>query len=373
MSLSSGPLARVAVVVCAVVPLLGAATAASAASGQVFVQSNDALGNTITVFDRAADGALTLAGDVATGGLGTGLGLGDQGALALTRDRAFLLAVNAGSDDVSVLALENGGLRLVDVQPTGGDLPISVTVSGDVVYVLNAAAGVESVTGFYLSARGYLEPIPGATLPLSGAAVGPAQVQLSPSGGLLAVTEKATNLIDVYVVDDSGLASLPIPQAASGTTPFGFQFFSYDGHDRLIVTEAFGGAADASAVSSYAVDPDGTLTVVSGSVPTYQTAACWLARTGNGRFAYSANPGSHSLSGFSVGTDGALTPIGDTVLLGASAAPLDAAFSRHGQFLYVLDNFNDTVEGFAVNADGSLASIGVTAGVAPTGLGLVAY
>ena len=97
------------------------------------------------------------------------------------------------------------------------------------------------------------------------------------------MTEKNTNLIDTYDVDlDTGLASGPNPQASAGATPFGFAF---DRRGHLIVSEAFGGAADASAVSSYAV-ADGIIDPISPSVATSETAACWIVVTKNGRFAY---------------------------------------------------------------------------------------
>ena len=75
----------------------------------------------------------------------------------------------------------------------------------------------------------------------------------------------------------------------------------------LIVSEAFGGAALASAVSSY--DLNGGLSLVSASVPTGQTAACWIAVSKNGKFAYSTNAGSNSVSAYRVETDGNISLI----------------------------------------------------------------
>jgi 6-phosphogluconolactonase len=60
------------------------------------------------------------------------------------------------------------------------------------------------------------------------------------------VTEKATNLIDTYFVDQNGVASAPLVNASAGETPFGFAF-SRDRH--LIISEAFGAACPISARS----------------------------------------------------------------------------------------------------------------------------
>lgn len=116
--------------------------------------SNAIGGNTVLMFDRLADGRLVPAVSVGPGGLGTGGGLGNQGALTLTRSERWLLAVNAGSDTLSVFDVDRRGLQLTDVEPSGGDQPISVTEHRNIVYVLNA--GSDSITGFRLGRDGRL-------------------------------------------------------------------------------------------------------------------------------------------------------------------------------------------------------------------------
>ena len=69
--------------------------------GAVYAMTNAAGGNSILIFSRAATGALASAGSAATGGAGKGSGLGSQGALVLTNDQRWLLAVNAGSNDLT--------------------------------------------------------------------------------------------------------------------------------------------------------------------------------------------------------------------------------------------------------------------------------
>ena len=200
--------------------------------------------------------------------------------------------------------------------------------------------------GHTISRDGTLSPLAGSTRPLSGAGVDPAQVSFDPRGETLVVTEKDTNLIDTYEVDgDTGLASGPNPQASAGATPFGFAF---DRRGHLIVSEAFGGAADQSAVSSYEVD-DGLIDPISPSVATTETAACWIVVTKNGRFAYTTNTGSGSISGYRVGHDGSLTLLdadGQTGLTGPG--PIDMALTRNSRFLYSLNSGDGTISGFRV-------------------------
>jgi 6-phosphogluconolactonase (cycloisomerase 2 family) len=339
--------------------------------GTVYTMTNSSSGNHVVVHDRLASGELTSAGSYATGGSGSGGGLGSQGALVLSRDGKWLLAVNAGSDDVSVFRVTPAGPALRSVTQSGGDMPISVTIYGNLVYVLNAG-GAGNISGFALHANGDLSALAGATQPLSGAGVGPAQVQFTPDGGKLVVTEKATNQIDVYLLDDAGVAGAPVVNASHGATPFGFDFAP---NGTLVVSEAFGGAVDASALSSYRVMDDGTLELASGSVATTETAACWVVITPTGRYAYTTNTGSSSVSGYGIGARGALSLLGSdgqTGLTGAGSSPIDVAIGGNGQFLYTLNGGDDSISIFRVNRDGSLSGLGKVFGLAASSVGIAA-
>jgi len=349
----------------------GALLAKGGNPGAVYVTSNSPAGNQVLAFARSADGTLSPAGAFATGGTGTGSGLGSQGAVILTDDGGWLLAVSAGSDHVSAFRVRPDGLVLTDAEPSGGDMPISVTEHGGVVYVLNAG-GAGNVSGFTLSPQGELAPLAGSTRPLSAAGVGPAQVEFSPDGTVLVVTEKMTSRIDSYTVGTDGLAGAPVAHPSAGVTPFGFAF---SGRDRLIVSEAFGGAPDASATSSYILGSGGSLTTVSPSVPTTETAACWVAISRDGRYAYTTNTGSGSVSGYSIGGDGTLTLLdadGRTGVTGAGSTPIDEDFSRDGRFLYVLGAGSHAVHAFAFASDGSLTPVGTTPGLPAGAVGLAA-
>lgn len=347
----------------AVVPVAVAQPAAADEPvGHVYVQTNAAAGNAVVSFDRDADGSLTLDETVATGGLGTSSGLGDQGALAITEDEEYLLVVNAGSDDVSLFDVTDEGLELEDVQAVG-DRPVSVTVSGRLVYVLNQ--GADSIQALRISDEDTLVNIPRSTRPLSGTSTAAAQIAFSPDGGLLAVTEKATQKIDTYVVRPNGRADGPNVQTSSGATPFGFQF----GPDaRLYVSEAPG-----SAVSSYDVDAAGTLSVISASVPNNQVAACWLVVTSDGRFAYTANAGSANVSQYTIASNGAVSLVGDGANGATGSGPLDLDVSDGDGFLYVLGSRSGAISAFSIDpSDGSLTSIAGVSGLSAGLVGLVA-
>lgn len=345
------------------------ATATADGSGQVYIETNAVSGNQIQVYARSSNGQLTLANTYDTGGTGTGSGLGSQGAVTLSANGRFLFAVDAGSDDLAVFEVEGRRLREIGRFDTGGTRPTSVTSHGDLVYVLNAG-GVGNITGFRQRENGRLFAISFSSRSLSGANVGPAQIQFTPRGDALVVTEKGTNMIDTWPIlwDRPGaLATTP----SSGLTPFGFDF---DNRGHLIVSEAAGGSPDASSASSYDLGRGGW-NVVSASAATNQTAACWLAVSPDGRYAYTANAGSGNLSGFSISRSGELkllTPSGNSGSTGAGSHPVDMGFSRGGRFLYVLANGNGTIAGFRVSEDGSLTPIGTVAGIPGSAQGLAA-
>ena len=339
-------------------------------SGRVYTATNVVAGNEIVIYHRAANGSLSAAGRVATNGLGSGGGLGNQGGLIASKNGRWLFAVNAGSNEISVFSVRRGSLTLIDKVPSGGMRPVSLTIHGDLLYVLNGG-GTNNITGFNIGEWGKLTPIANSTRPLSAAATGPAQIQFTPDGDALVVTEKATNKIDIYAVED-GIASGPAVRNSNGMTPFGFAF---DKRGHLIVSEAFGGAANQAALSSYELSDEGNnISVISPSVKDGQSAACWVVVTKNGRYAYTTNTASGSVSGYRVAKDGKLTLLADglTANIGAGSGPIDAALSKSSQFLYVLNGAIGTVNGYGVEANGSLTPISNVGGLAPGANGLVA-
>lgn len=358
--------------------LLGTVVALSslpsfAADGAIYTLNNSSSGNAVLVFSRSADGNISSTGSFATGGNGPGAGLGSQGALAMDAANNFLFAVNAGSDNISVFRIGANGLRLVDLVPSGGKRPISLTVSRKVLYVLNnggAVGGSDTIAGFAVGASGHLKPIV-SRLPLSASSVVPPQIGFNVDGDLLLVTEKATNNIDIFSVDDDGVAVGPTVVPSAGQTPFGFAFGK---RNEVFVSDAFGGAANAGAVSSY-VSNGGTLRTVTAAAADKQSAPCWVVLTNDGRFAYTTNTGSGTVSGYSVAFNGALRLLNadsQTANTGTGSGPVDAAISNDGRFLLVLAPGTSNIQEFEISLDGSLTPLTQATGIPSSASGLVA-
>ena len=358
---------------CALLPA-GAASAASGVVGQVYVNDNTRGVNTVGAFDRHADGTLApmRGSPFAASGVGTGQGLASQGSLQLSSDGRYLLAVDAGSNQISVLRIKPGGsLKRVGRSPvsSNGTDPVSIAVYGHLVYVANAgtagsAAGT-NYTGFTLNRGGHLRPLGGSTVTLPDTSQ-PGDVLFSPDGRKLVGTRVATSLIDSFTVGRGGLltAAAGSPFAAQGMGPFGSEFRPTNAA-QLYVTNAHDGA-NAGTVSAFAVGADGALTTIAASpFPDEQTAPCWVEISHDGRYLFAVNTASGSISSYSIAAGGSLTLLRSTSV-NAAATPEDARLSPDGTTLWVVDPTADAVSGFAVTR-GRLTGLPTSPTPAPIG------
>ena len=301
----------------------------------LYVQTDEPSANHIIVYDRAWNGMLTMAGSYATGGMG-GVASGSvvdplasQGSLATASCGRVLLAVNAGSDSVSLFRIACGDkLLLKQVVSSGGEFPVSIAVRGPLVYVLNAGSA-GSVQGYWLFGD-HLWPIHGSNRSLGLANTNPpnflsspGMIGFTPGGARLIVTTKNSgSLIDVFAVARDGmLSSAPVMNAAATPVPFAF---SFDAMCRLVMVEA-----GTSTVSTYTINPDGTLATI-GSAADGQAAACWISRACG--FYFVSNAGGANISTYALDSSGMPAVVGTPTA--AAAGSIDSLATRDGRFLY---------------------------------------
>ena len=317
----------------------------------VYTLSNDAARNEVLAFQRYDNGHMEPAGHFPTGGTGTGSGLGNAGAMALSENERYLFAVNAGSNDVSVFRIQRAGLELIDRVAEEGVTPVSVTVDRNRVYVVNA--GDDSIFGFRFDPHaGKLSPLSGSHQPLSGAGTAPAQISFNREGDALVVTEKVTNKITTFSLNEDGTPAATHVIDSAAPTPFGFFFGK---RDQFFVSEAQGGAPNGATASSYQLREDGTVQLIDGAVAVDQTAACWLATTPNGRIAFTADTPANAISAFAIDSTGHLS------LLQTKAAeenrPRDLAVSLDGQMLYTLSGGDPSIGVYRIGKAGALQKL----------------
>ncbi|MGE5893911.1 MAG: lactonase family protein [bacterium] len=335
-----------------VLMISGVSVFASQDVGAVYAMTNAADGNEIIIFDRNAQGMLTEIGSVPTGGDGSGGGLdplGSQSSLVLSQDKRWLLAVNAGSNEISVFKVLPEGLSLDDVIGSGGDFPVSAAMYHNLVYVLNTGSS-PNITGFTLSHAGELTPITNSTRSLGSGAF--AQVGFDPQGGNLVVTDRGEHEILVFSLEKDGTpGAAPVTTPSSGLGPFGFIF---DERGHLLVAEAGSGA-----VSSYSILPDGTLQVISPSVANGQAATCWISGNKRGDV-FTSNTGSGTISAYKLTAGNGKLVLRDPTA-GSANRPIDQAVTVNGRFLYASDPGNGTVHMFRIKRGGGLTDLGAIA------------
>jgi 6-phosphogluconolactonase (cycloisomerase 2 family) len=365
MHLLRRTVATVGLVVLALVASLSASPSvlgAEDSAGHLYVNDNTAGTNTIAAFDRHADGTLTpLTGSpFAAGGAGTGTIVGSQGALQVTSDGRYLLAADAGSNQISVLRIRrDGSLRPVEGSPfsSGGIEPVSIAVHNHLVYVANEGNKTTggNYTGFTLDDDGALTPLSGSTVPLSATA-NPGDILFNSTGTNLigievGTTDPSTFLIDSFVVGKSGritpAAGSPFHAQAAG--PFGSEF-SPTNPTHLYVTNAHAGAGNGS-VSAFHVSRAGSLSSI-GASPVFngQTGTCWLEISPDGKYVFTVNTGSTTVSSYRIQPDGSLAYLSSTAFKsGKGIAALDARLDPAGRNLYVVDAHLNAVSAFAVS------------------------
>ncbi len=360
---------------------------ASPVVGHVYVNDNTAVGNTIGGFDRHADGSLTpeAGSPYSTGGNGSGAGTASQGALQETPDGRFLLAVDAGSDQISVLRFSGSGVphRVVGgTVSSHGSSPVSIAITpwgrDELVYVANAGDPNNgysggNYTGFVLDRAGMLRHLAESTVAVpDGSQLG--DVLFNSTGTSVVGTRVATSLVDSFNVGRNGLlyAAPGSPYAAQGPGPLGSEFRPTN-PSQLFVSNAHGGPNNGT-ISAFAVSRNGSLTSIgAGPFADNQTAPCWVEISHDGRFLFTTNTAVPSISRYSIAPNGSMTLIGSTALDPTTQkGPIDLRLSPGGHKLYVVDGGAATISGFRVDG-GNLtplagAPVTVPGSVAPAGI-----
>jgi 6-phosphogluconolactonase len=345
------------------------AVAATGQTGRVYVMTNKAR-NSVLVYDRAANGHLSFLQEVMTQGKGTGVTLDplqSQGSVALGPDGKVLLVVNGASGELTAFRVTDAGVEFGSKALSGGDFPVSVTVNNGLVYVLNQL-GTPNISGFTVDDNAQLEPIASSTRALAGGALAqPAQVSFTPDGTRLIVTEKGTRLLDIFDVLADGRTGGPFAQVSRGFTPFGFAFGP---SNSVIISEAENRFPLEATASSYHITGTDHLQPVSPAVHNQQTAACWVAVTGN--IAWVVNTGTATISSFQISGDGSLSVFNPVAAsTGDGSSPIDAAASSDGNFLYVLLSATGQIAIYNING-GTLTPLPMVGGLPLSIQGIVA-
>ncbi len=334
----------------------------------LYSESNEAGINQIYVYQVNHDGTLSWQSSTVSGGVGTGTGLGSEGALVLSEDHDWLFAVNAGSNSVSSFRVhEDGSLSLAHTENSKGKMPVSVSFHENLLYVLNFAS--DNIHGFRVGEGGTLSHIEGSTKPLSGTGVVPPQISFTPNGNWLIVTEKATNNISSFKVKKDGSVWPDVVTASTGETPFGFDFGR---DDFMIVSNAAGGAPGAGSATSYRIGGNGAPHDVNGAIPNDQGAPCWVATTKFGRFAFVTNTGSNTISSYYVAPGGYLFLV-EKAAVTTGNSPTDIVVAKNNYNVYEINAKSGSIGEYHRKFFGGLEAVGTVSGLPLSTTGLTLY
>ncbi|MEO5999031.1 MAG: beta-propeller fold lactonase family protein [Chitinophagaceae bacterium] len=334
--------------------------------GFVYTMGNGADKNTVLVYKQDANGKLSFGTVYNSGGKGLGKGLGSQGALILDKASMMLYAVNAGDNTISSFKVaSNGTLQLHQTIGSGGTMPISLSVYKSWLYVVN---GGGNICGFKVSGMGDLSMIPGSMQKLSNGDAGPAEILFQPDGSHLVVTEKNTNKICTFKVNSMGVAEAPVVNPAYAETPFGFVIA---GVNQLIITNAFGGAAGKSVISSLSVGDNG-VTGLTSSVPNMQTSVCWITLTKDEDYAYVTNTSSNTISSLHIGAKNRLELV-DATAAKTGTAPIDIIVSSDAKFIFNVNSMSRSISGYKIMPTGGLKNVSEVMDLPASAAGLAVY
>lgn len=378
-------------------------------TGVIYAMTNSPARNEVVAYTRDADGTLSPMGHFDTAGLGSGSFENSDTALIVASAEGqsspvdlgggadFVIAVNGGSDSISVFQISDDGLELVETEPSGGERPTSVTVHGGRLYVLNSGGdapgvgfcfgGNPRINGFTIDDAGTLEPIADSARELSGGPdSGCAQVSFNPAGDVLIASQITENTITTFPVNEDGTLDEAVENEPTGSGPFGYTF---DGEGRLLVTENFQAAPGKGTVASYQIGEGGVLEPIGESLALGESDPCWIVTTPDGDFAFSTSFGPlpsltledetlrrGTIQSYRIGEDGSLELLdAQAAQVGVGAA--DITIAGDGRFLYALNSIEGTITGFEIGESGDLAMVTSVGGLpanafGPLSIGLAA-
>jgi 6-phosphogluconolactonase len=340
-------------------------------------------------------------------------------AVVCTNRPQYAYVVNNGNNTVSQYAIDaSGTLSPLSVATVAtGNSPQSITVDPSHQYAYVTNLSDDTISQYVIQSDGSLAPNTPATVATGH---GPWAVAVNPSGAWAYVVDSVDNTISQFSVNASGaLVATAIAPVATGIEPWNVTLspngkyvyvadhgiaapggmtisqyavdaatgaltpltpatlltaFPYPGGITVDPTSAYAYLSNINgkSLSEYGIGTDGTLSSLNPASVATGTEPVFLAFDPTGKFAYEANytvdysaaPG--TVSQYSVGTGGQLTPLAPATVL-AGTGPGWVAFDPFGKYAYVVNIGNGTLPGtvseFAIGTDGALTLIGTaTAG-----------
>lgn len=329
----------------------------------VYINNNRPGTNTVSAFSVDANGFLTpVAGSpFATGGSGIGSGFFAANRLTASVAGNFLFVANEQTNNISVFSINatTGVLTLIPGSPfaTGGTAGagISLGVTPDNRFLFASSSGSDTITVFSIAANGTLTSIPGS--PFTTVAE-PDGIKVSPDGRFLSVAFFGIDAVGVFNIAPNGVLT-PVPGSPFSAAGIG----AVAGVDINCATSLlFGGEANfgGTHVDVFSIGSNGALTPIAGSPFNnlgIGSNSNVVVLSPSDRHLFVSNQASNSITVFDVAANGGLSLVpGSPFANPGGRTPQMMATNRSGTLLYV-NNDNGTVSVFIIGADGSLTRV----------------
>ncbi len=334
--------------------------------------------NAVIAFRNNGHGKVTQLGSFSTGGTGVANPQGllgpddsDKEVIASPNGR-LLFAVNQGSNSVAVFAVKpNGALKLVNNQAvsSGGTEPVSLSIDGSRLYVVNRGDEIQGQTGSIAPTITVFNIRPDGVLTPDFAATTTLPVGLSPSQLLISSTSRlafldtftppalndvtdANEVLPFQIAADGAL--IPVSSGGLGapvTPPLVLGLTQHPTQNII-----YAGLTGAAQVATFTFNGAGNLSLA-GTVPVEGKGPCWTLVSANGAFLYTTDTATNSVGVFSLADPTHPVQIQEFALGGPlnatndpnaalEAADFEFALDPSGNTLYVIDHQTDAAGNF---------------------------
>jgi 6-phosphogluconolactonase len=333
-----------------------ASDALDSAINAIYISQNPDGDNQIAAYIQDSNsGKITLLNQYKTGGKGLTAVHGNSSHALVTQGK-FLFCVNSGDNSITSFEILSGGaLRLIGRYPSGGTIPVSLAVHGDVLYALNQGVAGKTEEGqlsaFTIAADGSLVAITTAHIDLPAKNL-PVEVLVTPKSGLIGVSLHDGDEIQIFKWRDNTIVEAASEQIH--LPPYGGATLSPSAtKDRFIsLGDSFLFTLDDEkkpGVLSIQSSVDGSRNRIHRNTHRRLKDPCWGAISPDGKTFWISSFATRILSLYSLGLNGSLAWLSDTDPIKNGPGGLDITTDPNGKYLFRLRAF-DTAAPYPITA-----------------------
>ena len=274
-----------------------------------------------------------------------------------TANHYVYATVPAANQVVAYREDPNSGV-LIEIQgspyPVGdGAHSLVLHPSGKFVYVANPGQLEDDISLFDVEADGSLTEVTPRT-PIGPMASEPELLAMDPAGGYLYVMNTGSNNISVFSIDSSKgfLTQVANSPVEIGLSPLNMQLTPSGNYLYVTTSGNPNGYIYAFSVSAGVLTPLPSTPTAPNPSSSDGINPNGLAIDPKGAYLYAANTSSASISIFSIGSSGALSPVSGSPLADTYTAPVSLILDPKGAYLYVANQGANNVGVYSISSTG---------------------